>query len=290
MTRRLIAAVAPFALLLALGACSESQRGAKVPAAASAPSPMMERKAMQGLAPDLEQRRQAGTKRYVAVRNHVVIEVDAAAVEATLKRAQQLCSPPDCEILESSIARDFREAPPQARLRLRIAPKSSEGFIDELARGGDLIERRVESEDKTDQVVDVEARLKNMTELRDRLRKLLASPAASVKDLVEIESQLSRVQTDLDAAAGQRLALAGETEKVTIAMEIRPRRAIVESGALAPIKEAVNSIGHTFAQSVAGLISFVVAVLPWLVLAVPAVWLWRRWRRSRRAAAPAQRK
>jgi hypothetical protein len=104
-----------------------------------------------------------------------------------------------------------------------------------------------------------------------------------VKDLVEIESQLSRVQTDLDAAAGQRLALAGETEKVMIAMEIRPRRAIVETGALAPIKDAVNSIGHTFAQSVAGLISFVVAVLPWLVLAIPAVWLWRRWRRSRRA-------
>ena len=220
-------------------------------------------------------------KRYVAVRNFAVIEAEASQVEAVAAAARSRCSPPACEILESSVTRESRGAPPSARLRVRIEPARAEAFIDELARGGDLIERRVESEDKTDQVVDVEARTRNTTELRDRLRKLLAAPNATVKDLAEVEAQLARVQSELDGYAGRRLALAQETEKVAVAVEIRPRRAIAEAGVFTPVGEALVAIGHTFAQSLAVLIAFLVAIVPWAALLAALVWAWRRWRRRR---------
>jgi hypothetical protein len=158
--------------------------------------------------------------------------------------------------------------------------------MDELARSGDLIERRTESEDKTDEVVDVEARLKNTSELRDRLRKLLSTPNTSVKDLVEVESQLARVQQELDSAEGKRLALANQTEKIAVTVDIRSRRAIGEAGAWAPVHAAFTGVARTLAWSIAGLVTFVVAVLPWTLLLVPIVIWWRRRRRLRQSPIP----
>jgi uncharacterized protein DUF4349 len=271
------------ALLIAPAACGQN---AKAPAAAApmqlsrlAEAP----KVAQSPPPDMAPRGSAN--RYIAVRQFLALEVEAEQVEQVLKDALAACAAPQCEVLESSLSRDGRGAPPRAHLALRIAPPASGAFLDTLERRGDVIERRTESEDKTGQVIDVEARLKNMVELRDRLRKLLSAHGATVKDLVEVESQLARVQTDLDAATGLRKALADETEKVTINVELRSRRGVAESGTMEPIRDALRAIGHTFAQSVASLIGFVVAVLPWTILLIPAIWWWRR-RRLLRATLP----
>ena len=63
-----------------------------------------------------------------------------------------------------------------------------------------------------------------MAEFRDSLRKLMATPNARLKDLVEVERELTRVQSELDSLATRRKLLAGETEKVrvTVAFSARP--------------------------------------------------------------------
>lgn len=274
-----IAGTLLLAVLPLLASCAEKADNASRPVATFAPPEQARLAAQSAPAAGL-------AKRHVAVRNFAVVEVDAAQVDAVAAAARNRCAPPACEILESSVTRESRGAPPHARIRVRIEPARADAFIDELARGGDLIERRVESEDRTDQVVDVEARIRNTTELRDRLRKLLAAPNATVKDLAEVESQLARVQSELDGYAGRRQALAHETEKVAVSLEIRPRRAIAEAGAFAPVGEALVAIGHTFAQSLAVLIAFLVAIVPWVALLAAAAWAWRRWRRRRRAVQP----
>lgn len=270
------------ALLVITVGCSETS--SKSPAVGERTPQSTGSFSARGMGPASQhtERRQSETTRHVAVRQFLALEVDAEQVEPVLRDAVARCAAPQCEVLESALARDSRGAPPRAQLRLRIAPAASGAYLDELARRGDVIERRTESEDKTEQVIDVEARLRNTAELRDRLRKLLAAHGATVKDLVEVEAQLARVQTELDAASGRRKALADETEKVTLTADIRSRRSVAEAGAMEPIREALNRVGHTFARSLAGLIGFVVAAVPWLVLAVPAIWLWRRWRRARR--------
>jgi len=78
------------------------------------------------------------------------------------------------------------------------------------------VRHATESEDKTTAVLDTEARIKNLTGFRDSLRMMMAKSSASVKDLVEIQEQLTEVQSQLDSETAQRKILANETEKVAV--------------------------------------------------------------------------
>ncbi|APV49680.1 hypothetical protein BWI17_08305 [Betaproteobacteria bacterium GR16-43] len=223
----------------------------------------------------------AGVQRYLAVRRYLGVLVDADRVASTLEAATAACAPPDCDILESNLSRDGTASAPRAKMRLRIVPAKAEAFLANIAALGEILEQRTESEDKTEEVIDVDARAKNQLALRDRLRELLKSPKATVKDLIDVESQLARVQAELDSLAGQRQALANETQKVLVTLELRSRPR-VDANLLGPIKDSLASIGRTFTASLAGVITFVVAAVPWVVLLAGLVWTWRRWRRARR--------
>lgn len=64
----------------------------------------------------------------------------------------------------------------------------------------------MESKDKTGQVVDTEEKIKNLTAFRDSLRQMLSRPSVTVKDAIEIQGQLSEVQSQLDSeTAGRKL-------------------------------------------------------------------------------------
>jgi hypothetical protein len=140
--------------------------------------------------------------------------------------------------------------------------------------------------------VDVEARLKTLGDLRDRLRELLAKRAGSLKDILETERELARVQGELDAMAAQRKALANETEKILLHVDYRPEPSLGETGAMQPLLEAWRGAGRAFASSLAAALLFIVQALPWLVIVVPVLWgVWKGlrrladWRRARRAAS-----
>ena len=153
---------------------------------------------------------------------------------------------------------------------------------------GKVAQHTTETEDKTATVMDADAKIKNLTEFRDNLRKMLGRPSVSVADLVEIQEKLAETQAQLDGEAAQRKILAHETEKVAVEIDLRAQRTVASVSAFRPIVEAVRESASVLAESVASLITVVVALIPWLILIVPGVWLivrwWRRMRRRRAGA------
>ena len=105
-----------------------------------------------------------------------------------------------------------------------------------------------------------------MAEFRDSLRKLMATPNARLKDLVEVERELTRVQSELDSLATRRKVLANDTEKVRVSVAFAARPAVLEAGMWLPVKSAVQRAGHVLASSLATLIGLAIALLPWLLL------------------------
>lgn len=264
-------------LLAALAGCGSKEESA-APAATrmEAGAPMADQAAPAEAAP-----------KYLAERQYWVYELPETAIEARWQAHMDLCRA-DCEVLNAALGKSAH-SPVNAHLEIRIGRPGAGKLLAALS-GPEVVERRVEREDKTLQVIDAEARLDNLAGLRDRLRTLLATRGGALKDVLETERELARVQAELDAATAQRRLLANETEKIMLYLDYRPQPSIAETGALQPLAEAWHNAGRAFAESLSSALLFIVQVLPWLVIVAPAIWgIWRLLRRLfnwRRKGAP----
>jgi hypothetical protein len=231
----------------------------------------------------------AEVRRFVAVRHELLVEAAERELPKAWESVEDFCRVTHCDIVASSIRQKTADSPPSATLSLRIVPDQINHLMERIRAVGKIVEHKTESVDETAAVIDVDAKLKNLTELRDRLRKMLGAANASVKDIVEVEQELSKTQSELDSLQGKRKALANETEKVSVSISFCASKSIAETGTFAPVVAAWYSLGRVLADSVAAAIVFVVAAIPWLVLLTPSLWLlikvWRMLRGKRGTSA-----
>jgi hypothetical protein len=106
-----------------------------------------------------------------------------------------------------------------ARVTLRVPAKAFTASVANLEALGTVTHRDIQGEDVTEQYIDVEARLRNKVVLRDRLKQLL-DKASDVKDILAIETELSRVQGDIDSMEGRVKALKGWVDYATITLDL----------------------------------------------------------------------
>ena len=284
----LILAVCAFLVLAGCERVAEPARDAVGRAPAAATPPPAAKTVLAAAAAQAPEESSAVATRFVAVRHDLAVVTAADAVEAAWKAAETACLAAGCELLASNVARDDERAPAAAFLDARLPPEALAPFLARLGGLGRIGRHATAAEDKTAEVVDVEARLRNMAGFRDNLRKLMTTPGARLKDLIDVERELTRVQSELDSLATRRKVLAGETEKVRVTVAFGAQPAVLEAGMWLPVKSAVLRAGHVLAASVATLIGSAVALLPWaLVLIVAGLGLRALRRRQRRAAASA---
>lgn len=81
---------------------------------------------------------------------------------------------------------------------------------------------RVSSRDVTEEVTDIDARLKNLRDLRGRFREVL-SKAEKIEDILNIERELARIQTEIDAIEGRRESLLGSVNESKIDLELNQK-------------------------------------------------------------------
>ncbi|MGW4457338.1 DUF4349 domain-containing protein [Streptomyces albidoflavus] len=175
---------------------------------------------------------------------------------------------------------------------VRVPQEKYDAVLDSLGEGGEVVSRRTSAEDVTEEVVDVESRLKSQRASVARVRELM-DRAEKLSDIVSLEGELSSRQMELEALLAQQSSLKDRTSMATVTLQLTERTAKTES------KE---DDGPTFTDALSGGWSAFVATLRWLTVVVGAalpfvlalglaLLAWRFTRRLRRpaAAAPAVR-
>lgn len=174
-------------------------------------------------------------------------------------------------------------------LKLQVEAAKARDFADRMdkavaGKGGQVSNRQMSAEDLSKQIIDVEARIAAKEALAVRLLEILKRRDAKVADLVEAERAYAEVQEELDAA---RSTMEEYSRRCRMSEITADYQAVRPSGAAAgrPVAEALAAAGRTFGSSVAVLISFMVAALPWLLVGALIVWalrmVVRRWRARR---------
>jgi hypothetical protein len=129
--------------------------------------------------------------------------------------------------------------------------------------------------------ISLSAKLKNLTGFRDRLRGMLAKSPGGMKELIEVERELTNVQSEIDSLSTTQKSLLNQTQKIAVRVTFRSKSSVTRTGALAPIAGAWDESDYVMAESLESLITFIVFVIPWLILIIPAIWIIIRFLRSR---------
>lgn len=171
----------------------------------------------------------------------------------------------------------------EARLTLKVPPARFEAVLDDLAGLGDPMRREIKALDVTEEVVDVDGRLKTAQASADRLRTLLGG-AASTADIVAVEGELAKREGEIESLQGRLRVLAGRVDLSTIDLRLTEEADLEVSGQAPGFLLAFRTGGVVILNL--GLAAVAVAgfLLPFTPLAAAAWWAIRmRRRRSGRA-------
>ncbi|GAA2818777.1 hypothetical protein GCM10010470_62620 [Saccharopolyspora taberi] len=201
--------------------------------------------------------------------------IETGDVPGTAARARGLAESAGGHLAEEDGSRG------DAHLVVKVPAAQLDRLLDQLAGLGEVTSRNQRAEDVTDQLVDTRSRIDSQRASVDRLRELMAR-AGSVGEIVQIESELTSRETELDALLRRQAALAGQVELATVDVRVSAAERPEGGGFLAGLSggwEALRGFGM-FALTALG------AVLPFaavLALPVAAGGLLLRRRRLRRS-------
>lgn len=166
---------------------------------------------------------------------------------------------------------------------LRVPRENFSALMARVEASGTVLNSETSSEDVTDQLVDIEARLESLRSQRDRLRELYAS-ANDTEAVLAVERRLSEVQTEIERLEARQASLQRQVAYSTITVEIREERPEPEVerwydvGVIGAFLASVDGVGTTLRALSVG----IAYALPYLFVfgapvgAVAVVWRRRR--------------
>lgn len=291
----IVAVLGGLALTIALSGCSGGSGGSadsEAPAGGAVSDSARGSDALGVLETNADAPRRSVTERSMIAKGTVVLRSRDVA-EARFD-VRQIVDRYAGEVSDEQTDTDRDGEVVSAHLVLRIPSADFGEAMADLEDVADLKFSGRSAKDVTTQVIDTQVRLRAQRRSIARIETLL-DRAQNLRDIVLIESQLTRRQADLDSLEQQSAYLRDQTSLATITVDIDHERAATEepedrTGFLA----GLSAGWHGLVAVAVGLATAAGALLPWvvvlLVLAVPG-WLVVHWLRRRRAApgeAPAE--
>jgi hypothetical protein len=188
-----------------------------------------------------------------------------------------------------------------ADITIKVPPENYGSLLNRLEKLGVELSVEQHSQDVTDQVVDSQARLSSLKASVERVRTLL-SKATTIGQIVSVEGELTKRESDLEAMEGKLNVLKAQSALATLTLHLEsaPPKAVVVPPKPKPIPKPKHPIhgflgglkagGRGFATVAIAVATVIGATLPFLglalVLALLGWWGRRSWLKNRRQQGP----
>jgi hypothetical protein len=179
----------------------------------------------------------------------------------------------------------------EASLQLRVPAARFSAVVDQLAGLGKEEQRGINTEDVTEETIDLDARIATQTARVASGRKLLAQ-AKTLNELVMLEGEVAKREADLASLTAKKRRLADLTALSTITAVLLDPEAVKETGDDDPAGFLGGLKGgwEALVASLAVLLTVVGALLPWVIAIGLPIWgivvLYRRY--AKRNPRPAR--
>jgi len=160
-------------------------------------------------------------------------------------------------------------------LIIRIPSNTFQQTIDSISKQVAFFDsKRISSKDVTEEFIDIQARLKAKRTLETRYLELL-SKAKNVKEILEIERQLSSIREEIEAKQGRLQYLQNKVALSTLNIEFYKQTA--ESGVTVSYgTKMINAIKSGF-NSISLFFLGLLHIWPFLLILGIVIFLFKRW-------------
>lgn len=162
-------------------------------------------------------------------------------------------------------------------IEVRIPSKDFTTFLKEIDKQSEHFDHKnINTQDVTEEYIDVEARIKTKKELEARYLEILKK-ANSVKEMMEVEAQLNQVRAEIESIEGRLKYLQNQTSFSTLTINFYQ------------LTTKFQGFGYRFGEEVKqgwnGFIGFLLVLVrlwPFLFIVLPIVVLVMKWWRKRK--------
>jgi hypothetical protein len=173
--------------------------------------------------------------------------------------------------------------------RARVPSKNLDNLLADLRKLGRVLQESQGGNDVTKQYVDLDARLRNAQNTEERLSALLRERTGKLSDVLEVETEISRVRGEIEQMSAAQRNLANQVElstvHITVAEDFKAQVNVLPRSGGDRLRNAAVE-GYTALTD--SLMSAVELLLAWgprlvlwsLILFWPVRKLWRRARRT----------
>ena len=278
----------PALLLLGCGGAGPGGKNPAAPAGSAAPQVKEAGGAEQGASPEAKAAMKAAGAPadrkivYTATMDVVVKDLDEA-----IPKVESLVSSHKGYISRSEIRGDAGSRR-TATYTLRVPVDALQPARDALAELGSVERNALDSQDVTEEYVDVQARLKNFKEQEEKLNELLKEKRKEEKleDIIKVSDRIAEVRRDVERVQGRLNYLSNMTTLATLNLTLREIKDYKPPTAPTFWSRVTTRFGQSwdalveFGQDLA---LFVVGLVPWLPVLIPAgfalAWGVRNYRR-----------
>lgn len=171
-----------------------------------------------GLEDELE--RLSRQDRQIIHTGHLELEVDDVEAAMDAVRTDVEAKDGYVESSDRQISGANDESRETARLVVRVPSDEFEATMTSIEALGEVQRVETETEDVTDQLVDIDARLSNLETQRDQLRELMEA-SNDTRDVLAVQEELAAVQEQIERLEAHQLQLQERValSTITVALE-----------------------------------------------------------------------
>lgn len=230
-------------------------------------------------------------EQYIAYSHSLGLRLPVAQVEPVMASHVEACQAAGTSvcIVTNSNLNNYSDDEVSGNLSIRAKPDWIETFmagVDAQAEGagGEISYRNTSAEDLTRTIIDTDAQLGASRTLQTRLQTLLETRDGDLSDLLSIERELARVNSEIDSTKSYLRALRLRVSMSQLSIGYETKQTVFGPRRENPLGQAFGNFFYNLSGGLAGVITAFAIGLPWLFLIGAMLWIWMRviWPRIRR--------
>jgi hypothetical protein len=206
---------------------------------------------------------QRKTNPYLSYEHNLSIQLGKDALAIKYKTLTDHCAADrdnNCTILESELSSGSYN---YGKIKVRITPAGVGQFLTLAGNDGKITSESTSVEDLSTQIFDTEKRIKLLQTYQADLLELQKQAKGNIDSLIKVSQEIANVQSQLEDLSGNNRALIQRVNMDIINIRLSSHN---EDSFWKPISDSLDEFKSNLAEGIAGAITGIAYLIPWLVV------------------------